>query len=138
MRIALLVALFAIAVPATAASVAECSGACTIVGALSGFTPRVLDMTSGSTVRWTSPDVAHNNGDGVRPVQSESCLYEYYDPATPSAPVRFDVAGLALTATDARGATTTCTTAVGAPGGGFVLQYVCTIHSGMRGTIVVT
>lgn len=115
-----------------------CSGNCTVLASSAGYVLPVVVLHSGSNVTWHSIDIGHVQRETSQPLGSTApCFVAPVAGGGDSAPVQFDIAAGALTATVA-GTTATCLNAVPAAGQAFLLPYHCTIHANMRGALLVT
>lgn len=115
-----------------------CSGTCTIDAAtVTGYTPPLLALHSGSDVVWHATDIGHVQRDTATPLGSPAACFAVASPGGgDSPPVTFEIAGSVLNATT--GATTkTCANALPVAGEAFLVPYHCTLHANMRGFLLV-
>lgn len=123
--------------PAAAALPVACGADCRInASSLPGYDPAVTSIASGSTVTWHSTDITHVTRDTAT-TGADECFTAVHFGDEDSQPIRFDIVGGTLTATDGD-ATYECLNAIGDGASGFQLHYFCTLHPIMRGALVVT
>lgn len=137
---ALLLALLAL-VPAGSTTPLACADPCVVQSHSAAAVPVVVQVPSGGSVVWTSLDTSHVNVDGVGVGDEDACFRATFNPASPSKPVRFDIADGALKATTTLTATQQvvreCALAEAMPDGSFLVEYYCALHPQMRAALLV-
>lgn len=140
--LALLGAMALTAGAVTPAVPAICLDACEVPSHSFYYLPPVLTVQDGVTVTWTSLDTVHVHVETpVTTSDQGTCFHDTSNVNGEEATVRFDIEDGQLLATTDPGTpqaeTQVCQNAVGLEDGGFALAYHCTLHSQMRGALVV-
>lgn len=115
-----------------------CGAECRVgADSLTGYTPPVLLLRSGSSVTWTTTDGAPHIQQEVRlSGATEPCFSAVSTGDEPvSLPVRFEIAADGLFATS-DAATLRCENAI-QTSAGHALQYYCALHPSMRAILMV-
>lgn len=114
---------------ARAALPIACADPCTVsASAVSGYTPAVVDLASGTSVLWTATDSSHPTTEYAG--RGEPCFFAVASATPPASPVKFDLAGGVVTANG-----TPCTGAAVLPDGSALVSYHCLLHPNMNGVL---
>lgn len=136
---ALIASAFAIGAAPSSAALALCADPCTISVAGFGYLPPVTSIADGTTVTWTTTDASHPTTNSTVP--EDSCFLVAVGATTVPVPVRFDLDGGGVSATEAPGTpnavTTPCGNAVATSDGAFVLPFRCMLHGFMHGALLI-
>jgi plastocyanin len=116
-----------------------CTGTCVVQGSgVTGFTPPLLVMQSGSAVAWEASDgIGHFNVEGAFGTGAGTCFSAPYAGVQRSDAIRLTIEGSVLVA-EQNGVSLPCVTATMLPGGNALLSYQCFVHPlTMKGLILV-
>lgn len=123
-----------VAAPARATPLA-CTGDCSVVAYEAGYLSPVTEITSGSSLVFTSIDSSHPTGEAFP--TTDACFGVPANNVEAPIPVRFDHTGTGVEAT-VEGTTVPCSSAEALPDGSYAVAFRCRIHPWMFGSAVVT
>lgn len=132
------------AVSAGALPAADCANPCSVNTLGFGFVAPAISIVSGTTVLWSTSAGGESHTATERAISQNPCFIVPISTYTPLQPVRFDIEGGSVVATETSvapdGSTAvdvnTCTPVQTAPGV-FVLPYLCAQHPYMRGIVTI-
>lgn len=121
------------------ASPATCASPCEITTIAYGYIAPVTAIASGSLVQWATTDESHPTTDTFIP--QDQCFLVQVAASVDPIPVRFDIVGDSVMATEAPGApgatAKRCRGAVETATGAYALQYRCMVHGFMNGVLLI-
>ena len=134
--------LLAAPLAAPASAPATCADPCPIIARSEGYVLPAATIASGARIAFSSADIGHVTSEGTGIGGEPGCFGIRTTPGTdaPLVTLRIEGASVVASYTDSGGRDheAPCASAQALPAGGFVVPFYCTIHSNMRGSVVVS